>query len=129
MATNFETSKPIYMQIVDTIFQRIVRGEIGPGEKLASVREMAIHSGVNPNTIQRSYAEMERMGVVETKRGQGTFVIEGEIIVERLRHTMQTEIISQFVKSMEELGISRQQMISRLESFLKEGEQNDDPLK
>lgn len=123
MATEFQTSKPIYLQIVDSIFQRIVRGEIKPGEKLPSVREMAIQSGVNPNTIQRSYAEMERMEIVETKRGQGTFVIEGESIVEELRSTMQTEIISQFVKSMEELGITRQQMLARLEAYLKEGEQ------
>lgn len=94
-----------------------------PGEKLPSVREMAIQAGVNPNTIQRSYGEMERMGVVETKRGQGTFVIEGESIVEKLKTSMQMEIISQFVKSMEELGISRQQMLAKLENFLKEGGQ------
>lgn len=123
MANEFETSKPIYLQIVDKIYQQIVRGEIMPGEKLPSVREMAIQAGVNPNTIQRSYGEMERMGVVETKRGQGTFVIEGESIVEKLKTSMQMEIISQFVKSMEELGISRQQMLAKLENFLKEGGQ------
>ncbi|MCR2822166.1 GntR family transcriptional regulator [Lederbergia panacisoli] len=128
MKADFEASKPIYVQIADQIFQRIVREEIKPGDKLPSVREMAIQLGVNPNTIQRSYTEMERMGVVETRRGQGTFVIEKESMVEELQQTMQKEIILQFVKSMEELGFSKKEMISGLEAFLNEGDQNGDPV-
>jgi GntR family transcriptional regulator len=129
LTKNFEASKPIYMQIVDQIFQKIVREEIKPGDKLPSVREMAIQSGVNPNTIQRSYTEMERMGVVETKRGQGTFVVEQESIVEELKQTMKTEVISQFVRSMEELGFTKKEMIQGLETFFEEGEKNGDSLK
>lgn len=125
MSKDFEASKPIYIQITEKIFQRIIRGEIKPGEKLPSVREMAVQSGVNPNTIQRAYAEMERMGIVETKRGQGTFVIERESIVEELKHSLQMEVIGQFVKSMEELGFTKQQMVSGLKSFLEEGGQSD----
>ncbi|RWR12895.1 GntR family transcriptional regulator [Siminovitchia fortis] len=125
MAKDFEASKPIYIQITEKIFQRIIRGELKPGEKLPSVREMAVQSGVNPNTVQRSYAEMERMGVVETKRGQGTFVIERESIVDELKHSMQIEVIGQFVKSMEELGFTKQQMVSGLKNFLEEGEQGE----
>ncbi|MBS4205982.1 GntR family transcriptional regulator [Lederbergia citrea] len=129
MAKEFEASKPIYMQIADQVFQQIVRGHFKPGDKLPSVREMAIQAGVNPNTIQRSYTEMERMGVVETKRGQGTFVIERESIVIELKQTLQKEIIGQFVKSMEELGLSQKQMISGLEEYLREGDDHGDSLK
>nr|WP_249308775.1 GntR family transcriptional regulator [Lederbergia citrea] len=117
------------MQIADQVFQQIVRGHFKPGDKLPSVREMAIQAGVNPNTIQRSYTEMERMGVVETKRGQGTFVIERESIVIELKQTLQKEIIGQFVKSMEELGLSQKQMISGLEEYLREGDDHGDSLK
>ena len=117
------------MQIADQIFRKIVRGGIKPGEKLPSVREMAIQSGVNPNTIQRSYTEMERMGVVETKRGQGTFVIDRESIVEELKHTMQTEVISHFVKSMEELGLNKIQILTGLEMYLDKGEKDGDSVK
>jgi len=124
MAKDFEASKPIYIQIIEKINQRIIRGEIKPGDKLPSVREMAIQSGVNPNTIQRSYTEMERMGVVETKRGQGTFVVEQEGIVNKLKQSMQTEVIEQFVKSMEELGFSNQQMLNGLKNYLEEGDLN-----
>ncbi|MFD1707760.1 GntR family transcriptional regulator [Siminovitchia sediminis] len=122
MAHDYEASKPIYIQIMEKVFQQIIRGEINPGDKLPSVREMAVQSGVNPNTIQRSYAEMERMGIVETKRGQGTFVINRESIVEELRDSMQTEVIGQFVRSMEELGYTKQQIIKGLQQYLKESD-------
>jgi GntR family transcriptional regulator len=125
MSKEFEASKPIYIQITEKIFQRIIRGEINPGEKLPSVRDMAVQSGVNPNTIQRSYAEMERMGIVETRRGQGTFVIEKESIVNKLKQSMQTEIIGQFVKSMKELGYTNQQMVSGLTHYLEDGGQDE----
>lgn len=129
MAKEFEASKPIYIQIAEQIFQKIVRSEISPGEKLPSVREMAIQLGVNPNTIQRTYSEMERMGVVETKRGQGTFVIGKEEIIAELKETMQKDIIGQFVNSMEELGLSKAQMMEGLVEFLKEGDRGDDSTK
>ncbi|RST72235.1 GntR family transcriptional regulator [Siminovitchia acidinfaciens] len=125
MAKDFEASKPIYIQITEKIFQRIIRGEINSGEKLPSVREMAVQSGVSPNTIQRAYSEMERMGIVETKRGQGTFVIQRESIVDELKESMQTEVIGQFVRNMEELGFSKQQMMSGLKNYLEEGEQGE----
>ena len=125
MSKEFEASKPIYIQITEKIFQRIIRGEINPGEKLPSVRDMAVQSGVNPNTIQRSYTEMERMGIVETRRGQGTFVIEKESIVDELKQSMQMEIIGQFVKSMKELGYTNQQIVSGLTHYLEDGEQDE----
>lgn len=126
MSHQFEASKPIYMQIAEHVFQDIVRGEIAPGDKLPSVRDMAIQSGVNPNTIQRSYSEMERLGVVETKRGQGTFVVADETIVPQLKHRLQHDIMSQFVKSLQDLGYSKEDMVVGLKQFLEEGHTNDD---
>ena len=128
MGKEFEASKPIYIQIAEQVFQRIVRGEISPGDKLPSVREMAIQSGVNPNTIQRSYSEMERMGVVETKRGQGTFVINRNEIVTELKQQLQNEMISSFVTSMQELGLSKQEMIKGLEVYFQEGDNDGNQI-
>ena len=122
MARDFETSKPIYLQIADFIFQQIIREELKPGEKLPSVREMAVEMGVNPNTIQRTYREMERMGVVETRRGQGTFVVENSEIVTELKHTFQQEVISSFVNKMRDLGFSNEEMVASLKIFLERGE-------
>lgn len=128
MSKKYEATKPIYLQIVDLVCRQIARGEIRPGEKLPSVREMAIQSGVNPNTIQRSYTEMERMGIVEARRGQGSFVLEDEGIVQGLQQSMQKEMIEQFVGNMKDLGFSSREIIAGLQSYLKERDEDDDSL-
>lgn len=122
MAKEFKTSKPIYLQIADHVFQKIIREELKPGDKLPSVREMAVLMGVNPNTIQRTYSEMERMGVVETRRGQGTFIVENSEIITELKQTIQLEVISSFVKKMKDLGFSKEEMIANLKDYLERGE-------
>jgi GntR family transcriptional regulator len=125
MTEKFETTKPIYMQIAERIFQQIVRGELTIGDKLPSVREMAIQSGVNPNTIQRTYSEMERMGIVETKRGQGTFVTENEELVSSLKIRLQTDIIHSFVTSMKDIGFSKEEIIMGLQEYLNGRDKHD----
>ncbi|KAA0839788.1 GntR family transcriptional regulator [Bacillus paralicheniformis] len=122
MANEFSASKPIYRQIAEQLFKKMIRGEIKPGEKLPSVRELAVQTQVNPNTIQRTYNEMERMGVVETRRGQGTFVVEHTEVIDDLKREMRTEVIGQFVQSMEELGLSKQDMLLELDRFLQKGD-------
>lgn len=121
MGKEFQASKPIYMQIVDKINQQIVRKELKPGDKLPSVREMAVQSGVNPNTIQRTYTELERMAIVETKRGQGTFVVENEKVIQELKLQLQIEMISTFVNNMRELGFSEKEMVASIISYFGEG--------
>ncbi len=108
------------MQIVEKITQQIARYERMPGDKLPSVREMAIASGVNPNTIQRTYGELERMKIVETRRGQGTFITESEDIIEELRTKLQHDLLEQFIRNMQELGIKREEMVQLLEIYLQE---------
>lgn len=121
MGADFHASKPIYMQIADKIIQQMVRNELRSGDKLPSVREMAIHTGVNPNTIQRTYAELERMAIVETKRGQGTFVVENETLIQELKIQLQKDVISLFVNSMSELGFSEKEMVANLIGYFEEG--------
>lgn len=125
MTKDFQASKPIYIQIADHIAYQIVRGEIGIGDKLPSVREMAIQLGVNPNTIQRTYSELEGMGIVGTKRGQGTFVREEEEIIEDLKTRLQKEVISDFVKNMQDLGFTREEMEKGVQDFLRGREDGD----
>lgn len=120
MADEFESSRPIYMQIVEKITQQIARYERMPGDKLPSVREMAIASGVNPNTIQRTYSELERMEIVETRRGQGTFITESEDVIEKLRTKLQHDLLDQFIRNMQELGIKKEEMVPLLEIYLQE---------
>ncbi|KPL60764.1 GntR family transcriptional regulator [Rossellomorea vietnamensis] len=118
MTEEYTASKPIYLQIADRIIREIVRKELALGDKLPSVREMAVQSGVNPNTIQRTYSELERMDIVETRRGQGTFVTEKEEVLTELNEKVQREVIESFIRSMKELGLTKNQMIQGVEKYL-----------
>jgi GntR family transcriptional regulator len=119
----FDTTKPIYIQIMEKINKKIVRNEWKAGDKLPSVREMAVETGVNPNTIQRTYSELERMGIVETRRGQGTFVTENVEVIERLREQLKRDIVADFIRNMTELGFTVDDMIASLKNY--RGESND----
>ncbi|GAA0367066.1 GntR family transcriptional regulator [Bacillus horti] len=114
----FQASKPIYEQIADRIKRQIIRHELKAGEKLPSVREMAVQSGVNPNTVQRTYMELEREEVVETKRGQGTFVTENKNILDEMREQMKTEQIKSFVELMQEMGYEPKEMLNSLKDYI-----------
>lgn len=114
----FNTSKPIYMQLADRIKRQIVSQELKAGQKLHSVREMGIAYNVNPNTIQRTYSELEREGILETRRGQGTFITEQEDRLILLRGNLIEEQILTFVQVMREMGYSSSEIISGLQEHL-----------
>lgn len=126
MGEEFNGSSPIYLQLCDRINHQIIRGDLEPGDKLPSVREMAIQSGVNPNTVQRAYRELEGMNVVETRRGQGTFVTENEAILTDTRERLKESHISHFVIDMKEMGYSEDEMMNGLQQYLyKLGKEGD----
>ena len=73
---NFNTEKPIYLQIVDVISDRILSGELKGGDRIPSVREYGADIGVNPNTMMRSYEKLTADGIIYNKRGIGYFVAD-----------------------------------------------------
>ena len=105
MRINFDESKPIYLQIADAIKKAIVRGEYGMGDKVPSVRELAIELKVNPNTVQHAYQELLREGVIFTKRGQGNFVTEDPEKLRELREGMLNQLVDKFVDDLKGIGI------------------------
>lgn len=107
----FNDNLPIYIQIMDLIKKRIILGELKEGEKLASVRELSTELKVNPNTIQRSYQELERENLVFTQRGMGTFVTEDKNIIDELKNNMAASIVGEFLKNMKSLGFSEKEII------------------
>ena len=72
---NYHDSRPIYEKVNDSLRQLIFSGALGEGEKLPSVRELAVSLTVNPNTIQRAYRELEQEGTIVSIPGKGSFVI------------------------------------------------------
>ena len=76
MPWSFQADTPIYTQLVARLQEQIVSGAYPPGRKLPSVRDLAADAGVNPNTVQRAFAELERLGLIYTQRTSGKFVTE-----------------------------------------------------
>lgn len=112
MVAEFDANKPIYQQLMDRITSEIVRGDIQPGEKLTSVREYAVEVGVNANTIQRVYRELEHLQIVESRRGQGTFVTENEQLLTQIKEELKQKLVKQFIEEMENMGYSLNDMIT-----------------
>ena len=112
MSKEFNNTQPIYLQILRRLCRQVVRGEIKAGDKLRSVREMAVHTGVNPNTVQRVYSELERLEIAETRRGLGSFITENETRLSRLREDLKWEQINSFIKNMRETGFSPEEILA-----------------
>lgn len=119
MSVSFDNSKPIYLQLMDYFFQQICNGTLKLGEKLPSVRETAAEVGVNPNTVQRAYAEMERRRVVESRRGQGSFVTENEKMIKQLRAEISEQHLTKFIEYMQNNGFTGAEILEQVEAALK----------
>lgn len=130
MAQSFDPNQPIYLQLARHICWKIMKDERKAGEKLPSVRDLGIEAGVNPNTVQRTYSELERMNVAEMKRGQGTFVTEDEEALTALRDRLKDEQIKGFVHDMTNMGFSADEMMDGLRKQLlsDQGEGQDDTI-
>ncbi|MFC7394951.1 GntR family transcriptional regulator [Scopulibacillus cellulosilyticus] len=97
-------SQPLYEQILEQIRSSLAKGEIGLGEKIPSVREMAHALKINPNTVMRAYKELERDGLTEKRRGQGTYITTSEERVKTFRSELVKEYIDDFLNKVESLG-------------------------
>lgn len=80
---------PVYLQIKEQVLHAISRGQLSPGDQLPTVREVAVQLEINPNTVNRAYADLEREGVLTSRRGRGTFINEkprpADLAVQRAR--------------------------------------------
>ncbi len=115
MPWEFRGDAPIYAQLVDQLRRQIVSGDLPPGTRLPSVRDLAAEAGVNPNTMQRAMAEMERLGLVFSQRTAGRFVTEDETAIRDLRRDLAREQISAFLAGMKQLGFDRAEIAALLE--------------
>lgn len=125
---NFDSAQPIYKQIIDDYRKQLMRGELHYGDKIPSQREYAEKARVNPNTVQRAYREMEGMGMVETIRGQGTFIAASPAMLETIKNDMAAQVLTHFIKEMRSLGFQDHEFIELLSSQLantKEADNHD----
>lgn len=118
MAWKLDSDRPIYTQILEVIIVRIITGQYGSGDKLPSVRELAAEAGVNPNTMQKAMAELERSGLVTTQRTSGRTVTEDRELVQQMQKDLAMKQVSEFVYKMEKLGFDKEgveELLSKLD--------------
>ena len=123
MEWKFRSDLPIYSQLVEQIKLGIVSGNLLPGERLMSVRDMATEAGVNPNTMQRALQELERDGMVYSQRTAGRFVTENMQVIERAKKKFAEEQVRSFLEAMKKLGYQWEEILALLKE--KEEENGD----
>ena len=110
MEWNFENDRPIYIQLVEKMKLAIVAGEYPAGERLPSVRDLAIEIKANPNTVQRALVDLEQTGLIYTQRTNGKFVTEDKELVQKIREELAKETFSKFQENMRQLGFEEDEI-------------------
>lgn len=120
MSIEFDNNLPIYLQIMTYLKKEIIIGNLKPGDKIPSVRELASELQINPNTVQRTFQELEREGIVETRRGLGRFVTGEESTIMAIKKEMAGDLLERFIRGMQELGFTEQDIITVVEDAVKQ---------
>ena len=115
MAWQFRNDAPIYTQLVAQIKLRIVAGTFQPGQRLPAVRDFAVEAGVNPNTMQRALAELEREQLVFSQRTAGRFVTEDSEMIQTIKQELAQQQLAQFFQAMAKLGYARAEIVALVE--------------
>lgn len=112
MAWKLDSDRPIYAQLVERLQIQIVSGRYPSGSKLPSVRELAAEAGVNPNTMQKAFSELERDGLLQTRRTAGRFVTEDTLLIHQIRDLLAREQLTGFIQTMKQLGYEENEILS-----------------
>ena len=115
MQWQLREDRPIYQQLMERLTEQIVSGALTAGAKVPPVRELAAEAGVNPNTMQRALADMERAGLMFTNRTSGRYVTEDTEMIARVREQIAGERITEFLSGMSKLGFSEEEIVALLE--------------
>ncbi len=121
MSWNISNDRPVYIQLVEELTMRIVSGVYKPGERIDSVRDFAQQAKVNPNTMQKALAEIERNGLVYSQRTAGKFVTEDKKIIEKARKSIATAEVEAFMLKMKKLGYNKETVLS----FINDAKENN----
>lgn len=113
----FENDRPIYLQLVEMLRIEIVSGKLKQGERLPSVRELALIAKVNPNTMQKALVELENEGLVYTERTNGKFVTQDQELIEKVKRKLAQEKTNNYLEGMKNIGITHEEAIEYLQEL------------
>ena len=111
----FDNERPIYIQLVEMIRIEIVSGKFKKGQKIPSVRELALIMKVNPNTMQKALVELENEKLIYTERTNGKYVTEDEELIETVKRKLAKEIVNNYLNSMKDIGIDYNSAVKYLQ--------------
>ena len=120
MAWTFDEKSPIYLQIAYRVKLKIASKELSMGQQLLPVREFAQEAGVNHNTVQRAFQELEKEGLVYSARTSGRFVTEDEKLIDQKRHEIAQGLMQNFVTEMTAIGFSSPEIKSIITDYIEQ---------
>lgn len=123
MPWNLDNERPIYLQLMERIQRDIISGVYKAGDRLPSVRDLAMDAAVNPNTMQKALSELERSGLVYSHRTSGRFITDDQPLIRKMREELAGEYVRQFLAQMQDLGFEDNETVEMLEKTLKGGKQ------
>ena len=125
MPWNLDSSRPIYLQIIERVQMDIITGRYQPGDKLPSVRDLAQEAAVNPNTMQKALSELERSGLIYSQRTSGRFITEDKELIHQMKKELAAAELSAFVAHMKQLGITPEEIRQLLAETIEEEENHE----
>lgn len=120
MNWTFKEGLPIYTQLMEQIKTHIASGAFKPGDQMPPVRELATDAGVNPNTMQRALAELEREELLYSVRTSGRFVTDNTEKLEDLQKSLGRSFIEDMFENLHRLGMSNENIITAVQQYIKE---------
>ena len=120
MPWNLDSSRPIYLQIIERVQMDIITGRYQPGDKLPSDRDLAQEAAVNPNTMQKALSELERSGLIYSQRTSGRFITEDKELIHQMQKELAAAEVSAFVAHMKQLGITPEEIRQLLAETIEE---------
>lgn len=118
----FKDNIPIYLQIEQYLYRQIALGKLEAGQRIPSVRKLAVELTVNVNTVQRALQRMNDQGILFTKRGEGNFVTQDTTLLVKTRQSLVNHELAEFVQSMNKLGVNEADIIKVLKNYLEQGD-------
>lgn len=117
---DFDNSLPLYLQLAREWRRLIVSQKWPAGSKVESVRDLATRYSVNPNTVQRALAELERDGLAQSQRTLGRFITEDEVLIKQTKEALAVEVIRRFVQEVRDLNLDSDFLMKRLDEAIHE---------
>jgi GntR family transcriptional regulator len=118
---NSKSGVPFYRQIIQMVEYNMYIGKLKPGDKLPTIRSLAITLKINPNTIAKAYNELEIRDLVQTQVGSGTFISEKKVDKDEFESKKKLDdLCAEFINKIKSLGITKEEIIKALKNFKEE---------